>query len=114
MIPGVNPRQLKAMMKQMGMAQDTLDASQVIIKTQSGKVYVFDSPQVEKISMQGQTSFQIQGDFQIQEEELQVSISQDDIETVMEQAQVDEKKAKAALEESDGDLAQAIISLSDN
>lgn len=113
MIPGVNPRQMKAMMKQMGMSQDTLNASQVIIKIQDGTSYVFDNPQVEKISMQGQTSFQIQGDFSVIEEEVVVEISKDDIETVMEQANVSEEEARLALENCNGDLAEAIVSLTE-
>jgi len=100
-------------MKQMGMSQDSVNSTQVIIKTQEGKSYVFDNPQVEKISMQGQTSFQIQGDFNIVEEQLEIEISQDDVKTVMEQAQVSEEKAKAALEECNGDLAEAIVSLTE-
>ena len=112
MIPGVNPKQLKMMMKQMGMSQDSLNVTEVIIKTQDGKSYVFNSPQVDKVSMQGQDSFQIQGSYEVVEKELNIEISHDDITTVMEQANVDEKTAKAALEESNGDLAQAIVSLS--
>ena len=111
MIPGVNPRQLKAMMKQMGMSQDTLDATQVIIKTSTATL-VFDNPQVEKISMQGQVSFQIQGEFKEVEEEVTIEISQDDIEMVMEQAQVSKEVALKALEETQGDIAQAIVNVS--
>lgn len=112
MIPGVNPRQLKAMMRQMGMSQDSLDATQVIIKT-STSTFIFDNPQVEKISMQGQTSFQIQGEFREVEEEVKITISQDDIEIVKEQAQVSEEKARQALENANGDIAQAILDLSE-
>ena len=112
MIPGVNPRQLKAMMRQMGMSQDSLDATQVIIKT-STSTFIFDNPQVEKISMQGQTSFQVQGEFREVEEEVKVSISQDDIDMVKEQVQVSEEKARQALENANGDIAQAILDLSE-
>ncbi|MCH8519638.1 MAG: nascent polypeptide-associated complex protein [Nanoarchaeota archaeon] len=112
MIPGVNPKQLKAMMRQMGMSQDSLDATQVIIKT-SSSTYVFDNPQVEKITMQGQTSFQIQGEFREVEEQVEVTISQDDIDMVKEQAQVSEQKAKEALEKANGDIAQAILDLTE-
>ncbi|MFT4243874.1 MAG: nascent polypeptide-associated complex protein [Candidatus Woesearchaeota archaeon] len=112
MIPGVNPRQLKAMMRQMGMSQDSLDATQVIIKT-STSTLIFDNPQVEKISMQGQTSFQIQGEFREVKEEVTISISQEDIEMVKEQAQVSEKKAREALENTNGDIARAILDLTE-
>ncbi len=101
------------MMKQMGMSQDTLNASQVIIKNQDGTSYIFDNPQIEKISMQGQITFQLQGEYLIVEENIVVEISKDDIETVMNQANVSEEKAKLALEESNGDLAEAIISLTE-
>ncbi|MFP4402268.1 MAG: nascent polypeptide-associated complex protein [Candidatus Nanoarchaeia archaeon] len=112
MIPGVNPRQMKAMMKQMGMSQNTLEATQVIIKTPTTS-YVFDAPQVEKISMQGQVSFQVQGEFREVEEKAQISISQDDISMVAEQAHVSQERAKQALEEVNGDIAQAIVKLSE-
>lgn len=104
---------MKMMMKQMGMSQDTIDAAQVIIKTQDGKSYVFDNPQVEKITMQGQSSFQIQGGFEIVEEEVVVEISEDDVKTVMEQANVSEEEAKDALEKFNGDLAEAIVNLTE-
>ncbi len=62
MIPGVNPRQMQAMMRQMGMSQKELSASEVIIKT-ADKVIKFTSPSVTQITMQGQTTFQISGAF---------------------------------------------------
>ncbi len=111
MIPGVNPRQLKQMMKQMGMSQDDLSASEVIIKTPE-KTYVFESPDVQKVTMQGQTTFQIIGEFKIQESEVRVSISKEDIDLVKEQAGVSDDEAVKALDESRGDIAQAIINLS--
>ena len=48
------------MMRQMGMSQEELDAIQVIIKT-SDKELVFNAPNVQKVTMQGQTTFQIMG-----------------------------------------------------
>ena len=35
MIPGVNPRQLKQMMRQMGMSQDEISTDEIIIKTKN-------------------------------------------------------------------------------
>lgn len=110
MIPGVNPRQMKAMMRQMGMSQDDLDAQEVIIKT-NGKVLRFSNPSIQKITMQGQTTFQLSGDY-VEEETLTIEISQDDIDTVSEQAGVSKEDARKALEEAQGDLAQAIVNLS--
>ena len=63
--------------------------------------------------MQGQTSFQVQGEFREVEEKIEVSISQDDITMVAEQANASQEDAKKALEEAQGDIAQAIVKLSD-
>lgn len=113
MIPGVDPRQLKAMMRQMGMSQVDVDVKEVIIKTSSGKLLVFSNPSVQKVTMQGQTTFQIMGKYVEKEEEVKVVISQDDIKTVCDQAGVSKEVAKKALEKSKGDIAQAIINLSE-
>lgn len=112
MIPGVDPRQLKSMMRQMGMSQVDLDTVQVIIKT-ADKVLVFDSPSVQKITMKGQTTFQIAGSYSEQEVEAEVVISEDDIKMVSEQAGVSIDVAKGTLEEVKGDIAEAIVKLSE-
>ena len=120
MLPGVNPRQLKAMMKQMGMSQDSIAAESVIIKTREGKTYVFQAPDVQKISMQGQISFQITGSYKLEEgnkevlakKSFDVTISEDDVELVSGQAGVSKVEARKALENSKGDIAEAIVSLS--
>ena len=53
MIPGVNPRQLKQMMRQMGMSQTEIEASEILIKTKDGKVLIFENPSIQKVVMQG-------------------------------------------------------------
>ena len=111
MIPGVDPRQLKAMMRQMGMSQEDIPSTRVIIETPD-KRYVFENPNVQKVVMQGQATFQIMGNYKVSEMEVRISISSDDIKMVAEQANVSEKKAKEALEKTKGDIAEAIINLS--
>ncbi len=96
----------------MGMSQEDLDASQVIIKTAS-KQYVFDSPSVQKIKMRGEETFQIGGSYRLEEVEVNVKISQEDIDMVSEQAGVSKAKAKEVLERVKGDIAQAIVELSE-
>ena len=59
--------------------------------------------------MNGNKSFQITGD--VTEE---FPINEEDIETVAEKANVSLEKAKEALENSNGDLAEAILSLKEN
>ena len=112
MIPGVNPRQLQSMMRQMGMSQEDIEAQEVVIKTSSGKKLVFSNPTVQKISMQGNTSFQITGDYSEEEESVSVEISKDDIDTVVNETGVSSQEAEKALEEVNGDIAEAIVKLS--
>jgi nascent polypeptide-associated complex subunit alpha len=62
MIPGVNPKQMQAMMKQMGISQVEIPSSRVIIEKDDGEKLIIANPSVVKIKMGGQESFQITGD----------------------------------------------------
>jgi len=109
MFGGIDPKKMNAMMSKMGIKQDNIEAKRVIIeKTDDSKIIV-ENPQVVKITMQGQDSFQISGDIR---EESDEGISEDDIKQVMEKTSCSEEQAKKALEDSNGDLAEAILSLS--
>lgn len=112
MIPGVDPRQLKSMMRQMGMSQTDLDANEVIIKT-ADKILIFENPEVQKVVMKGQASFQITGSYREEDVKIEVKISEDDIKLVAEQANVSQEDAKMALKENNGDIAEAIVFLSE-
>ncbi len=114
MIPGMNPRQMQQMMRQMGMSQENVDAVEVIIKDSEGKIYKFENPDVQKISMRGTTTFQVAGEYVIEEEQVKVEVSDEDIEMVSEQAGVSKEEARKALDENGGDIAQAIVDLSNN
>jgi nascent polypeptide-associated complex subunit alpha len=113
MLPGMNPRKMQQMMKRMGIAQVEVPAKEVIIRTDDKEI-VFDNPQVSKVNMMGQQTFQIVGEFEEKEISSEPDISEDDINTVMEQANVDKETAVKAIEDSKGDLAQAIMSLQKN
>lgn len=111
MMPGMNPRKMQQMMKRMGIQQQDIEAIEVIIRTPD-KNLIIANPSVAKVNMMGQESFQISGEVHVEEKEQEsTEISEEDVKTVMEQAQVDEDKAKAALEASNGDIAEAILSL---
>ena len=110
MLPGMNPRKMQQMMKKMGIAQVEVDASEVIIKCPDKEI-VIQNPQVSKVNAMGQETFQIAGEIQERELSSEPEINEDDIKTVMEQANCDEEKAKSALEESKGDIAEAIMKL---
>lgn len=94
-------------MQRLGIKQEEIDAEEVIIKT-SSKEIIIKEPQVLKVNMMGQDSFQISG--KIQEKPI-LRITEEDIKTVMEQSDVSREKALKALEENNGDLAAAILSL---
>ena len=68
MIPGMNPRQLQQAMKKLGMKQEEIDATEVIIKTPD-KDIIIPNPQVMKVNMMGQDSLQITGEM-IEQEKL--------------------------------------------
>lgn len=110
MMPGMNPRKMQQMMKQLGIQQVDIPAKEVIIKTE-GKEIIIANPSVSKINMMGQETFQITGEVHEQETSSASEISEEDIETIMEQTGVDEQTAKKAIKQADGDLAEAILSL---
>ncbi|MBW3023127.1 nascent polypeptide-associated complex protein [Candidatus Woesearchaeota archaeon] len=110
MFPGMNPRKMQQAMKRMGIQQTEIDATEVIIKT-ADKELVFQNPQVSKVNMMGQETYQIVGEPVERDLSSEPEISEDDIKTVMEQANVDKKTALKAIEEHKGDLAEAILSL---
>jgi len=99
------------MMKQLGIQQVDIPATEVIIRTEDKEI-IITNPSVARVNMMGQENFQISGDIEERELSSIPEISEDDVKTVMEQANVDEETAKKALEEAKGDLAEAIINLS--
>lgn len=105
----LDPKKMNAMMKQMGINQEEIDASRVIIEKSDGNSkLIIENPSVVKIKMQGQESFQISGDIREQEE----GFSEEDIKQVMEKTGCTKKEAENALNKT-GDLAEAILELSE-
>ena len=101
----MNPKQMQKMMQKMGMKQEEIDASEVIIKTKDQNI-IIRNPQVSKVNMMGQDSIQVIGEM-----EYESAISEEDINTVAEQAKVSKEKAAEALKNNSGDLAAAILEL---
>ncbi len=111
MIPGLgklDPKKMQAMMKQLGINQEEIDAERVIIEKSDGRI-VIENPGVQKIKMQGQESWQITGEAR---EENNEGIKQEDIELVMEKTGKGEEEVREALEDAGGNIAEAIIKLS--
>ena len=107
----MNPRKMQQMMKKMGMSQVDIPATEVIIRTPDSEL-IIANPQVAKVNMMGQDTIQITGHIQERTLSTTPDINEDDIKTVMEQANVSEDVAKKAIEDHDCDLAEAIMSLS--
>jgi len=110
MIPGMNPRKMQAAMRKMGIQQQEIDAKQVIIKCED-KDIVINNPQVAKVNMMGQETYQVVGEAEEVEVSKDPEINEDDIKTVSEQANCSEEEAKEAIKRNQGDLASAIIGL---
>jgi|TARA_B100001971_G_scaffold74983_1_gene69168 nascent polypeptide-associated complex subunit alpha len=114
MFPGLNPKKMQAMMKQMGIAQEEIDANKVIIEKDDGNI-IINNPSIVKINMQGQENFQISGDISEQESENQEEPEENnieqDIQTIMEKVGCLEQEARQALEKANGDLTEALLSL---
>ena len=109
----MNPRQMEAAMRKMGIAQENVDAEEVIIRTKEHDIHI-KSPSVQKIKAMGQISYQISGKEEVAERNSAAEITDDDIKTVMGQANVSKDAAKEALEKSKGDIAEAILYLEEN
>lgn len=111
MIPGVNPKQMKAMMKKLGMKMEQLeDVERVVVYTKKGN-YIFENAEVVSTTMQGATTYQLSGDMRF--EEAETVIPEEDVAMVAEQASVSKEAALAALKETNGDIAEAILKLSE-
>jgi len=95
----------------MGMSMRTIEASEVIIKARDMEI-VIENPEVTVLEVQGQKVFQITGE-KIAERSIvkKVQIPEEDVILVAQQANVSLEEARAALEQTGGDLAQAILLL---
>ena len=112
---GMNPKQMKTMMARMGIMSDDVDATTVVIHG-TGKDIIIENPEVVKLTMQGQLIFNITGG-KVREEaakdesDVSVEISEEDVKIVAEQTGASHEAARAALVDTRGDLAEAIMKL---
>jgi nascent polypeptide-associated complex subunit alpha len=101
---------MKAMMKKLGMQVEQIeDVESIIIKTPHGN-YIFDGAEVSAMTMQGVTTYQING--QCRFVPAAVEIPPEDVTLVASQANISVEKAKEALIATNGDIAEAILKLS--
>ena len=115
----MDSRRARRRMKQMGMKMDELgDVHSVILQGRNREI-VIEGPAVTSINVQGQKMYQVAGGRETERkpqteaapEEAPLEIPVEDVLLVAQQANVGMEKARAALEQSGGDLAQAILML---
>jgi len=112
----ISPRQMRRMMKQMGL-KEIEDVQEVIIRTLE-KELVIKEPQVTVMKQAGQKLWQVVGQSAEERplsgevvEEVVAVIPEEDVHLVAQQAGVDVETARAALVDAGGDLAKAILAL---
>ncbi|MCW4023393.1 MAG: nascent polypeptide-associated complex protein [Candidatus Bathyarchaeota archaeon] len=110
----MSPRNAKRMMQKMGMNMGEMPEVEEVIFRSSTKELVVENPQVAVIDMGGQKIFQVTGE--VTERALEgadepIQIAEEDAQLVADQTGKSLEDAKRALEQSEGDLAKAILLL---
>ena len=103
-------RQARRMMERMGINQTEIpDVEEVVIKAKTKEIHVKNGS-VSEVNFQGNRIFQVMGEVEEVERETK-TFNEEDVILVQQQANVSREKAVAALEQSDGEVARAILHL---
>jgi nascent polypeptide-associated complex subunit alpha len=108
-------RDAKRMMQKMGMKIDEIDGvTEVLIRTATREI-IIKEPVVTSVVVQGQRMYQVTGGSAHERtpsaEAAQPEVPEEDVNLVATQTGKTVDEAKAALKESGGDLAEAILRL---
>jgi len=109
----VSPRTLRRMMRQMGMSMTPVEGVLEVVLKLPGKQVVLEDPEVLMVEMGGQRVYQVIP-ARVREEAAvpeRPEIPEEDVQLVAQQAGVSLEEARAALEQTGGDLAKAILLL---
>ena len=116
---GMNPKQVQAMMKQMGITMEDIDdVEEVIIRTPREEIVITEA-EVSKMIARGQgTTWQVAGKESRRPRAPAApaalagpKFTDDDVALVAEQAKVSKEEARKALEAAEGETAEAILKL---
>jgi nascent polypeptide-associated complex subunit alpha len=110
----MDPRKMNQMMRQLGIDVKQVDGVQQVVIRTASRDYVFDEADVTVMTAQGQKTYQITGSPRVEEHEVKLAFSDEDVAMVVEQTGASEADARKALEAVGGDLAEAIVRLSDD
>jgi len=107
----MNPREARRMMQRMGLSMSPMDVQEVVLRTREKEICI-ENPEVAVLEVQGQRIFQVAGG-KITEKsvERKLTVPEEDVQLVAQQAKVSLDQARTALEQTNGDLAQAILIL---
>ena len=114
MIPGMKPKKMKQMerqMKKMGMKMDDVEGVEEVIIRCRDKDIIISPAEVNIMNVMGSDTYQITGNVREEEKEIVLEINDEDIELVANQVGVSKEVAEDALKEANGDLAEAIMKL---
>jgi len=129
MMRGMNPRNVNQMMRRMGIeVEDIPDVMEVVIRTRQ-RDYVFRNPSVTVMNAKGSKTYQFAGEPEIMEKaagaapaagaveqapatQAKIQFNEEDVALVAQQTGKTPEQARKALEETSGDIAEAIIKLS--
>ena len=109
MIPGMSPKQMKNMqrqMKKMGMDMKEIEGVQEVIIRCDDKDLIISPADVSLMTVMGQETYQVTGTAVEVEKEIEIPV-----EMVANTAGVSAADAEEALRETGGDLAEAILKL---
>jgi len=104
-------RNARRMMDRLGINMKEIpNVQEVVIKTPEKELHITNAS-VSEVNAQGNRMFQVAGDVEEVEVEKKV-FSEEDVLLVQQQTGATKERAAAALEESDGEVARAILKLS--
>ncbi len=114
----VSARELQKLLKRLGIATQAqeLKATRVVIELEDGRRLVAENPQVMMLRLGGNTLVNIMAptfeeEKPVVEEVEKPKFTEEDVKLVAEQAGVSLEEARRALEETGGDIAEAILRL---
>jgi len=103
-------RQARRAMERMGINMKEIpNVEEVIIRTSDKEMHITNAS-VSEVNAQGNRVFQVVGDVEETEVEKK-AFNEEDVLLVQQQAGVSRERAVAALEETDGEVARAILKL---
>lgn len=113
MLPGISNRQARRLLQKLGLQMKEMEGvKEVVLRMEDGRELVVESPMVYQLTSKELSILNVVGRLtERKAEEEEVTLSEEDVELVMQQTGASRDEAIQALIESNGDLAEAILKL---